>query len=87
MLLRAAKLLPIDLTQSWIIGDRARDIAAGRNAGLAGGLLAPTDFGHQDEETQTALALGENNGFRVFVDPTITAALTLFPLFGRTRRE
>jgi D-glycero-D-manno-heptose 1,7-bisphosphate phosphatase len=33
MLLNAAKELDIDLSQSWIIGDRNRDIQAGRQAG------------------------------------------------------
>lgn len=39
MLLQAARLLPIDLGCSWIVGDRAADLEAGRAAGLAGGLL------------------------------------------------
>ena len=85
MLMRAAQLLPVDLAQSWIIGDRARDIAAGRNAGLAGGLLVSTESGHQRAETEAALAFSEHNGFQVFVEPTITAAQTLLPLFARTR--
>lgn len=33
LLLQAAKELDIDLPNSWMIGDSARDIAAGRNAG------------------------------------------------------
>ena len=38
MLLAAARVRPIDLARSWIIGDRATDLAAGRAAGLAGGV-------------------------------------------------
>ena len=38
MLLAAARRLPIDLARSWIVGDRATDIEAGRAAGLAGGI-------------------------------------------------
>lgn len=38
MLLEAARCRPVDLARSWIVGDRATDIAAGRAAGLAGGL-------------------------------------------------
>jgi len=42
MLLAAAALLPIAIERSWILGDREKDIEAGRAARLAGGmLLAP----------------------------------------------
>jgi D-glycero-D-manno-heptose 1,7-bisphosphate phosphatase len=39
MLLAAAARLPVALASSWIIGDRDKDMEAGRAAGLAGGLL------------------------------------------------
>jgi D-glycero-D-manno-heptose 1,7-bisphosphate phosphatase len=39
MILEAARLMRIDLSGSWIIGDRASDIEAGRAAALAGGVL------------------------------------------------
>jgi len=39
MLLRAARELDIDLAESWIVGDTASDILAGRNAGCRGGIL------------------------------------------------
>jgi D-glycero-D-manno-heptose 1,7-bisphosphate phosphatase len=39
MLLMAGEALGLDLARSWMIGDRARDIMAAREAGLAGGLL------------------------------------------------
>lgn len=39
MLLAAAGLLPIALESSWILGDREKDLEAGRAAGLAGGML------------------------------------------------
>lgn len=54
MLLKAAALLDIDLAGSWIIGDRAADLAAARRAGLAGGLHVLTGFGR--EERQAALS-------------------------------
>ena len=38
MLLKAAKVLDIDLAYSWIVGDMHTDMAAGRNAGLTGGV-------------------------------------------------
>ncbi len=45
MLLEAAAELEIDLARSWIVGDRADDIEAGRNAGLTGGVHVTTGFG------------------------------------------
>lgn len=45
MLLAAAKLLPIALGASWIVGDRDKDLEAGHAAGLAGGLLLTHESG------------------------------------------
>ena len=45
MITALADRLNIDVTGSWLIGDRLRDVEAARNAGLAGGILigdAPT---------------------------------------------
>jgi D-glycero-D-manno-heptose 1,7-bisphosphate phosphatase len=39
MLMDAAERMTLDLPRSWIAGDRASDIAAGKAAGLAGGIL------------------------------------------------
>ncbi len=39
MIHEAARILQIDLSRSWIVGDRASDIEAGRSSGLAGGIL------------------------------------------------
>lgn len=39
MLLRAARDLNLDLTESWIVGDQLSDMLAGRNAGCKGGVL------------------------------------------------
>jgi D-glycero-D-manno-heptose 1,7-bisphosphate phosphatase len=58
MLLAAADRLDVRLDVSWIIGDRARDLASGRAAGLAGGVHVMT--GHGDaRERQSALALAQ----------------------------
>ncbi len=84
MLFRAAELLPVDLTRSWIVGDRARDIAAGRNAGIEGALYVTAGTGHHPDEQAAALALAEADRFRVLVGPTIEAALTLVPLLDGT---
>lgn len=64
MLLAAAELLPIDLSASWIVGDHARDIEAGKNAGLAGGVHVLTGHGSRDNQRGTALALA-GDGFLV----------------------
>ena len=52
MLLEAAADHGLDLGRSFIIGDGARDIEAGRRAGLAGGILVLT--GHGAEERDSA---------------------------------
>ena len=62
MLLIAGELLGIDLARSWIIGDRARDIRAAREAGLAGGMLL--GGGETTGEAKQALTLA-NNEFAV----------------------
>lgn len=46
----AAKDLNLYLDKSWIIGDRASDIACGRNAGMAGGVIVETGYGGCIEE-------------------------------------
>lgn len=87
MILKAAHALPLDLAGSWIIGDRALDIAAGRNAGLAGGLHVSTGCGRQPGERDAALALAIKGVFRVLVGPSIGAALTILPLFRNALAE
>jgi D-glycero-D-manno-heptose 1,7-bisphosphate phosphatase len=39
MIVAAAERMKLDLAHSWIAGDRASDLAAGKAAGLAGGIL------------------------------------------------
>lgn len=57
MLLRARDDLGLDLARSWIAGDGAHDLAAGRAAGLRGGWLVPTGYGARPEEQKRAKAL------------------------------
>ncbi len=64
MLLRAAALLQLDLARSWIVGDRASDLAAGRAAGLAGGILLASGYGSLAGQGAAAIALARP-GFRV----------------------
>ncbi len=48
MIFEAARRMGLDLAHSWVVGDRAHDLAAGAAAGLAGGtLLAPDDLERQ----------------------------------------
>jgi D-glycero-D-manno-heptose 1,7-bisphosphate phosphatase len=50
MLDYAAKQHGIDLSRSWIIGDKVSDLSAGLKAGVAGGFLVKT--GHGEVESQ-----------------------------------
>jgi D-glycero-D-manno-heptose 1,7-bisphosphate phosphatase len=54
MLRAAAAALRLDLARSWIIGDHATDMAAGRAAGLVGGVHVLS--GHGQQERASALA-------------------------------
>jgi D-glycero-D-manno-heptose 1,7-bisphosphate phosphatase len=56
MLLRAAERLGIDLAASWVVGDRARDLDAGRRAGCAGGLHVLTGYGAAERKDAIELA-------------------------------
>ena len=47
MILEAARDLDLDLARSFIVGDKADDIACGRHAGLAGGVLVLTGKGRE----------------------------------------
>ncbi len=64
MLLAAAGRLSLCLGRSWIVGDRASDLAAGRAAGLAGGILVATGYGGEQRQRSAALALA-GGGYRV----------------------
>lgn len=74
MLHAAAEALKIDLGRSWIVGDSAGDIEAGRNAGLAGGLHVQTGHGRRDRDAALALA---GNGFAVCAIDSVADAETL----------
>jgi D-glycero-D-manno-heptose 1,7-bisphosphate phosphatase len=45
MILAAAERMNLDLSRSWIVGDKAEDLATGAAAGLAGGTLLAVDEG------------------------------------------
>lgn len=82
MLLRAARVLGIDLALSWIIGDRCGDIAAGRAAGLAGGIHVATGWGLEPNERDSALACAVTPGYRVLVADDIAQAASAVPFLG-----
>ena len=78
MLLEAARCWPVDLARSWIVGDRATDIAAGRAAGLAGGLhVAGT------EDSAAAMRL-RRRGFEVRRVDTLAGLRGVRDIIGDT---
>ncbi len=79
MLLRAAERLGIDLAKSWVVGDRARDLEAGRAAGCAGGLHVLTGYGAGEREDAIGL---ETRDFDVRLGETVADARSL-PLLQR----
>lgn len=80
MLVAAAERLPVDLGTSWIVGDRALDLAAGKGAGLSGGIHVLTGHGGDDGEREESLKL-DGDGFKALGAVGITEAATLLPLF------
>jgi D-glycero-D-manno-heptose 1,7-bisphosphate phosphatase len=59
MLVAAGERMKLDLSRSWIVGDRASDLAAGRAAQLAGGVLLSARDEDRDRATVKALATGQ----------------------------
>ena len=55
MLTLAEQIMGVDLAKSWIVGDRALDLLAGKNAGLVGGVHVRTGHGCNDGEHEAAL--------------------------------
>ena len=70
MLLAAGKQMTLDLSRSWVVGDRAHDLAAGAAAGLAGGTLLAAD----ERERQAAARL-MNAQFVVETAPNLADAV------------
>jgi D-glycero-D-manno-heptose 1,7-bisphosphate phosphatase len=81
MIVTAAQRMKLDLTRSWIIGDRASDIAAGRNGGLAGGILISAG-GDDDPEHTAAMALRTG---RFIVETAASLASAVAMLISRHR--
>ncbi|MBC8269732.1 MAG: HAD-IIIA family hydrolase [Rhodospirillaceae bacterium] len=81
MLMSAAEELNLDLGRSWIIGDRAGDLEAGLNAGLAGGVHVATGHGRREGEREAALALNAKN-FQALAANSIADIKQLIGLFS-----
>jgi D-glycero-D-manno-heptose 1,7-bisphosphate phosphatase len=54
MIIAAGRGMNLNLSRSWIVGDRAHDLAAGVAAGLAGGTLVAPDNGERQQALQLA---------------------------------
>jgi D-glycero-D-manno-heptose 1,7-bisphosphate phosphatase len=78
MLREAADRMKLDLSRSWIVGDRAHDLAAGMAAGLRGGTLLAAD----DRER---VAASELAGARFIVETAPNLAAAVEALIGRGR--
>jgi D-glycero-D-manno-heptose 1,7-bisphosphate phosphatase len=76
MLLRSFDALPIQAERSWIIGDKAADLEAGRNAGLKGAIHVLTGHGKDDGEVESARALARD-GFTIALKKSIHDALNI----------
>lgn len=81
MLLRAQEMLDLDMGTSWIVGDRASDLKAGRNAGIAGGIHVLTGHGAREGEREKALAVAEN-GFLTRAADSIAGLADVVPLLA-----
>jgi D-glycero-D-manno-heptose 1,7-bisphosphate phosphatase len=80
MIVAAAERMKLDLAHSWIAGDRASDLAAGKAAGLAGGILiAPRAH---DAERAAAMRL-RSGEFVVDVAPSLADAVAALLAPGR----
>lgn len=61
MLERAHRLLGVDLSRSWLVGDAASDVEAAVNAGLAGAVHLLTGHGERDRAAVEAIATRETD--------------------------
>ena len=82
MLQAAADMMPLDLSASWIIGDRASDVAAAKRAGCAGGVHVATGHGRNDGERKNALEY-DSDAFRSFAAADIADAARYIPLLTK----
>lgn len=74
MLQHAARMMNLDLSRSWVIGDKLLDLEAGIHAGLAGAILVRTGYGREMEAGLDALRATE---IRMEVADTIAEAVEI----------
>lgn len=79
MLWLARDLMGVDVAHSWIVGDRALDMEAGKNAGCQGGVHVFTGHGSKDGERDKALAAGDR-AYTVKAAANLGEAQSLIPL-------
>ena len=80
MILAAAEAMPIDLGRSWMVGDQASDVEAGRRANLAGAIHVAS--GHGAAERQRISAGGKGD-FTVLTADTIAQVPSLVPAMAQ----
>jgi D-glycero-D-manno-heptose 1,7-bisphosphate phosphatase len=78
MIVAAAERMNLDLSRSWIVGDKAEDIATGAAAGLAGGTLLAADDG-----ARRRLACLERADFAVMAAASLADAVAALIETGR----
>ena len=80
MLFRATELLSLDLKSSWIVGDSAIDILAGKSAGCRGGAHVLT--GNTSEETEIEkIKISDPKRYKVISINSIKDLASCIPLF------
>ena len=80
MLFRAKELLSLDLKNSWIVGDSAIDISAGKSAGCLGGAHVLT--GNTNEETEIEkIKFSDPERYKVISINSIKDLPSCIPLF------
>ena len=79
MLLAAARLLNLDLSDSWIVGDRASDVLAGYNAGLRGAVHVLTGQGRHHRQAALDSHL---EGFELRLADSLPDAASIIPLLA-----
>lgn len=80
MIVAAGERMKLDLSCSWIVGDRASDIAAGRAASFEGGILLSS---HADDSERTMANQLNGEGFFVDISVSLREAVSL--LLSRKR--
>jgi len=86
MLEAANKLMKINLSKSWIVGDKSSDLEAGLNAGCAGGAHVRTGYGQENKERNKSLSLKDEH-FKIKLLPSIAEISEELPIFKRNNSE